>query len=155
MQQAETGVAQAKAGLEQAKASVETLEVQLSKTEVYAPASGVIMARNLELGEVVGAGSSGLIIGELDEVELTVYIPEDRYGQVQLGQEATIMVDSFPGESFAGKIIRIANEAEFTPRNVQTVDGRKSTVYGVVIRVPNAEWKLKPGMPADAIIEVD
>ena len=155
MQQAETGVTQAEAGLDQAEAAIQTLEVQLAKTEVFAPASGVILARNLEVGEVVGAGSSGLVIGELDEVELTVYIPEDRYGHVQLGQDAAIKVDSFPGEIFEGTVIRIADEAEFTPRNVQTVDGRKSTVYAVVIRVPNPEWKLKPGMPADAVIDVE
>jgi multidrug resistance efflux pump len=154
VRQAETGVAQAEAGLEQAKAAVDVLEVQLAKTEVYAPASGVILARNLEVGEVVGAGGSTLVIGELDEVELTVYIPEDRYGQVDLGQDATITVDSFPGEEFEGTVVRIADEAEFTPRNVQTVDGRKSTVYAVVIRLPNPDWKLKPGMPADAVIDV-
>ncbi len=154
VQQAEAGVAQAEAGLEQAKAAVQTLEVQIAKTVVSAPASGVILARNLEVGEVVGPGSAALLIGELDEVELTVYIPEDRYGQVDLGQDATITVDSFSGEAFEGTVIRIADEAEFTPRNVQTVDGRKSTVYAVVIRVPNPEWKLKPGMPADAVIDI-
>jgi HlyD family secretion protein len=154
VKQAETGVSQAEAGLEQANAARQVLEAQLAKTKVFAPASGVILARNLEVGEVVGAGSSGLVIGELDEVELTVYIPEDRYGQVDLGQDANITVDAFNGETFEGTVVRIADEAEFTPRNVQTVDGRKSTVYAVVIRVPNPEWKLKPGMPADAVIEV-
>jgi len=154
VQQAETGVAQAEAGLDQAKAAVKVLEVQLTKTEVYAPASGVILARNLEAGEIIGAGSSALVVGQLDEVELTVYIPEDRYGQVQLGQDATITVDSFPGETFEGTVVRIADEAEFTPRNVQTVDGRKSTVYAVVIQLPNLDWKLKPGMPVDAVINV-
>ncbi len=154
VQLAEAGVVQAEAGVEQAKAVIETLEVQIAKTLVYAPASGVILARNLEPGEVVGAGSSGLVVGELDEVELTVYIPEDRYGQVSIGQGATITVDSFPGEAFAGTVIQIADQAEFTPRNVQTVDGRKSTVYAVVIRVPNPDWKLKPGMPADAVIDI-
>jgi HlyD family secretion protein len=151
--QAETGVAQAQAALEQARSAVQTLEVQLEKTMVYAPTSGVILARNLEIGEVVGAGSTGLVIANLDEVELTVYIPEDQYGQVQLGQAAQITVDSFPGEAFEGTVVRISDEAEFTPRTVQTVDGRKSTVYAVVIRVPNSEWKLKPGMPADAVIQ--
>lgn len=151
--QGEAGVSQAEAALAQAKAALQVLEVQIAKTLVYAPASGVILARNLEVGEVVGAGSTGLVIASLDEVELTVYIPEDRYGQVQLGQKAQITVDSFPGEIFEGTVVRIADEAEFTPRNVQTVDGRKSTVYAVVIQVPNPEWKLKPGMPADAIIQ--
>lgn len=154
VQQAEAGVFQAEAALDQTIAALETLGVQISKTVVYAPTSGVILARNLEVGEVVGPGSSSMVIGDLDIVELTVYIPEDRYGQVDLGQDASITVDSFPGETFDGTVIRIADGAEFTPRNVQTVDGRKSTVYAVVIQVPNAEWKLKPGMPADAVIDV-
>ena len=106
----------------------------------------MVLARNLEVGEVVGAGSSSLVVGELDEVELTVYISEDRYGEIDLGQGATVTVDSFPGQTFEGTVIRIADEAEFTPRNVQTVDGRKSTVYGIVISIANPEWKLKPGM---------
>jgi HlyD family secretion protein len=128
--------------------------VQLSKTNDYSPISGVVMERNVEAGEVVGAGSNSLIIGELDEVDLTVYIPEDRYGKVQLGQEASVTVDSFPGETFEGSVIRIADEAEFTPQNVQTLDGRKSTVFAILTRIGNPEWKLKPGMPADAVIDV-
>jgi len=155
VRQAETGVAQAEAALEQARSAAQVLAVQIAKTAVSSPASGVVLARNLEVGEVAAAGSAGLVIADLDEVELTVYIPEDRYGQVELGQAAEITVDSFPGETFQGVVVRIADEAEFTPRNVQTVDGRKSTVYAVVIRLPNPDWKLKPGMPADAVIEVE
>jgi multidrug resistance efflux pump len=145
-------VTQAGAGLAQAKAALQLLEVQQKKTEIVAPVAGVVLARNLEAGEVVGAGSAGIVLGELDEVELTVYIPEDRYGQVQLGQAVEVTVDSFAGETFSGTVVHIADEAEFTPRNVQTVDGRKSTVYAVVIRLPNPDWNLKPGMPADAVI---
>ncbi len=150
---AESGVTQAEAGLAQANAALRLLEVQLEKTEILAPVTGVVLARNLEAGEVVGAGSVGIVLGELDEVELTVYIPEDRYGQVQLGQSVAVTVDSFAGKTFTGAVVRIADEAEFTPRNVQTVDGRKSTVYAVVIRLPNPDWNLKPGMPADAVID--
>jgi HlyD family secretion protein len=66
----------------------------------------------------------------------------------------TITADSFPGESFDGQVIRIADEAEFTPRNVQTVEGRFTTVYAVEILAPNPDHKLKPGMPADVMIIV-
>ena len=90
-----------------------------------------------------------LRIGNLDPVNLTVYVPEDSYGNVYLGQNVEVTVDSFPGEKFIGKIMHIADKAEFTPRNVQTVEGRRSTVYGVDIVVPNPNQKLKPGMPAD------
>jgi multidrug resistance efflux pump len=88
-------------------------------------------------------------VGKLDVVNLTVYIPEDVYGRIPVGQKVSIMVDSFPGETFYGEVIYIADEAEFTPRNVQTVEGRKATVYAVEIEIPNSGLKLKPGMPAD------
>ncbi len=81
---------------------------------------------------------------------LKVYIPEDMYGQVKLGQQADIAVDTFPGRVFTGTVTSIADQAEFTPRNVQTVESRSTTVYAVEISLPNASHELKPGMPADA-----
>lgn len=151
--QAEVGVRQAEANLKRARAAVKVLETQIQKTEIHAPAPGVVLARNLEEGEVIGAGSPLLVVGQLDPVELVIYVPEDRYGQISIGQEVEVRVDSFPEEVFTGSVIAIADEAEFTPRNVQTVDGRKSTVYAVTILVPNPAGKLKPGMPADARLE--
>ena len=96
-------------------------------------------------------GSVGLIIGQLQEVSLTVYIPETEYGKIKLGDSVSIAVDSFPGKDFTGTVSYISDQAEFTPRNVQTVDGRKTTVYAVKITVPNTNLELKPGMPADVI----
>lgn len=150
--QAKAGVAQAEAHLTQAKAGLQLLEVQLEKTVIVAPTSGVVLARNLEEGETIAAGSPVIILGQLEVVNLVVYVPEDRYGEVTLGEEAVITVDSFPGETFVGSVVHIADQAEFTPRNVQTVEGRKSTVYAIEIEVPNLANKLKPGMPADAVI---
>jgi HlyD family secretion protein len=86
---------------------------------------------------------------------MTVYVPEDRYGRIQLGQQAAITVDSFPGESFSGTVQRIAEQAEFTPRNVQTAEGRASTVFAVELSIANESGKLKPGMPADVDFEGD
>ena len=146
---AESAVTQAEAGLKQANAALAVLEIQLEKTIVRSPISGNVLIRNIEAGEVVGPGSTVFVIGVLDEVELTVYLPEDRYGEVLLGQEVEVSVDSFPGQIFPGKIVHIADEAEFTPRNVQTTEGRKSTVFAIKIIVPNPDLRLKPGMPAD------
>jgi len=80
---------------------------------------------------------------------VTVYVPEDRYGQIQLGQTAQVSVDSFPGRAFEGQVRAIANQAEFTPRNSQTVEGRKDTVFAVRLSIANPDQALKPGMPAD------
>jgi len=142
-------VQQAEAALAQAEAALNALDIQLEKTVVRAPISGVVLNRNLEAGETVTPGSIVIVIGQLAEVELVVYISETEYGQVHLGDQASITVDSFPGETFSGAVVHISDTAEFTPRNVQTVEGRRATVYAIKLIVPNPELKLKPGMPAD------
>ncbi|MCG3161979.1 MAG: hypothetical protein DCC59_14995 [Chloroflexi bacterium] len=146
---AEAGVQQAEAALAQAQAALATLDVQIEKTIIRAPMDGVVLIRNLEIGETVAPGGIVMSIGHLQEVELVVYIPETEYGKVRLGDQVSISVDSFPGETFIGTVVNISDKAEFTPRNVQTVEGRRATVYGIKISVPNPDLKLKPGMPAD------
>ena len=125
------------------------IELQLKRCVVTAPTSGVVLALNVEPGELVSAGSVVLTLGQLSEVNLTVYIPEDRYGEIALGQTARVTVDSFPGQEFLAKVVRIADQAEFTPRNVQTVEGRRNTVFAIELSIENADGRLKPGMPAD------
>ena len=90
-----------------------------------------------------------MTIAQLDQVTLTVYIPEDVYGQISLGDQALVTVDSFAGKTFTGFVTQISDQAEFTPRNVQTVEGRTSTVYAVKLTLENPQLELKPGMPAD------
>ena len=151
--QAQAAVDQVNAALDQAKAARAVLEVQLTKTLLSSPLDGVVITRNVEPGEMASPGSTLLVIGELATVKLTVYVPENRYGEITLGQNVTINVDSFPGETFTGSVKHIADKAEFTPRNVQTVDGRRTTVYAIEIEVPNPDFKLKPGMPADVVFK--
>ena len=151
LEMAEAAVAQAEAGLGQAEAALATVETSLEKVEVLAPSPGTVLVRNLEFGETIAPGAVVITIADLDEVSLTVYVPEDRYGEIRVGQEVIITVDSFPNREFTGTVESIADKAEFTPRNVQTVDGRRSTVYAIKIRMLNPEGMLKPGMPADAV----
>jgi multidrug resistance efflux pump len=148
---ANSGVQQAEAALAQAKAALALIDIQLEKAIITSPTDGVVLTRNLEEGEMLVPGSVALTIGQLDEVSLTVYIPETEYGKIKLGDTVSITVDSFPGKNFSGTVTYISDQAEFTPRNVQTVDGRKTTVYAVKITVPNEKLELKPGMPADVI----
>jgi len=148
---AESQINQAEAGKEQAKAALALLNIQLGKAMVYAPMSGIVVSETIEKGQLIGPGMTALTIAQLADVELTVYVPEDRYGQVSLGDSVEITADSFPGEIFTGTVRRIADEAEFTPRNVQTVEGRKATVYAILINVPNPTLKLKSGMPVDVV----
>lgn len=123
--------------------------------KVRTPIDGVVLTRAFEPGEITAAGSTMLVVGDLSVVTLTVYVPENRYGQVYLGQEYQVSVDSFPNEAFTGRITHIANQAEFTPRNVQTVAGRKNTVYAIRLTIENPTFQLKPGMPADVRLEIE
>ena len=137
------------ANLLQAQAALNVINLQLERCIVTAPAAGTVLAVNVEAGELISAGGLVLTLGQLEEVDLTVYVPEDEYGQISLGQQVSISVDSYPGRQFSGQVQYIADQAEFTPRNVQTVEGRKSTVFAVKIHVANPDQALKPGMPAD------
>jgi len=142
-------VSQAQAGLKQAEANLKLIDAQIAKTIIVAPTDGLLLIRSLEVGETVAPGGVVMVIGQLEEVELVVYIPETEYGKVQLGDQVAISVDSFPNETFTGTVAHISDKAEFTPRNVQTIEGRQATVYAIKLTVPNPNLKLKPGMPAD------
>jgi len=137
----------------QAKVDAETLDLQLGKLLVRAPLGGVILARSIEPGEVLLAGAQALSIGQLDRLTITVFLPEDRYGQINLGDHVRVSADAFPDESFDAVVTRISDQAEFTPRNVQTEEGRRTTVFAVEVTVAEAEGKLKPGMPVDVAFE--
>lgn len=140
---------QARAASQQADSNLALLDAQMAKLTLYAPMDGVILTRNVEPGEFVQPGAVALTMADLSQLTITVYVPEDRYGQISLGEQASVKVDSFPSLTFAAVVSHIADQAEFTPRNVQTVEGRSSTVYAIKLKVSDLEGKLKPGMPAD------
>lgn len=150
VESANSQVSQAEAGLEQAQQALKLAEIQLNRSVTLAPMDGIVMTRSLEVGELAVAGGIVMDIAQLDTLELIVYLPEDQYGMVALLDPVVLTVDSYKGQRFTGRVIHIADEAEFTPRNVQTEEGRKATVYAVKILVENKERKLKPGMPANA-----
>jgi len=148
-------VAVAQAQISQAQAALGMLHIQLEKMTLYSPLSGLVSNRSIHVGETASPGATLMTVANLDEVRLTVYIPENRYGRIQLGQSVSVEVDSFPGKAFQGEVTYIASQAEFTPRNVQTKEERVNTVFAVKILIPNPDHDLKPGMPADATIVVE
>ncbi len=147
--QAQAAADQAHLAVTQAVASLALLDVQIAKLTVTAPADGTILTSAVQPGEIVAPGAAAMTLGRLDNLTITVYVPEDCYGELSLGQSATVTVDSFPGETFTATVSHIAEQAEFTPRNVQTIEGRTSTVFAIKLQVQDPDGKLKPGMPAD------
>jgi multidrug resistance efflux pump len=151
LEQARAALDQAQSAVASAQANLDLIDTQMSKLTVSAPMDGVILARNVEPGGFVQPGGAALTMANLNDLTITVYVPEDRYGKIHLGQEVSVSVDSFPGQTFTATVSSIANQAEFTPRNVQTVQGRSATVYAVKLKVSDPEGKLKLGMPADVV----
>lgn len=146
-------LALAQAQVDSARSAVQVIQAQLDRLVLTAPMAGVVLSRQVEPGEFVMPGASLATIARLDELTITVYVPEDRYGEIRLGQAAQVQVDSFPGQVFEAVVQRIAEQAEFTPRNVQTEEGRRTTVFAVKLSVANPEGQLKPGMPADVTFD--
>jgi HlyD family secretion protein len=138
--------------VQQAKAMVSTSEERLKDTTLFAPITGVVLRKNVELGETLSAGIPVFTIGDLENPWVKVYVKEDRLGQVKLGQKADIKVDSFKDKTYDGTVTFISSEAEFTPKNVQTEEERVKLVFGVKVKVKNENGELKPGMPADVRI---
>jgi len=149
VRQAQTAIAQSEAALSQAQAELAVIDLQSERFIMRAPISGVVATRNIEPGEVVWPGAVTMTIYRLDTLTITVFIPEDRYGVIGVGEQAIVSVDSFPDETFTATVVHIADEAEYTPRNVQTEEGRRTTVFAVELSVVDPMGKLKPGMPAD------
>jgi len=144
-------LAVAQAQVDSAITNLEAVQVLIDKLFVTTPISGVVTTRNVEVGELIQPGVAAMTISQLDELTVTVYIPENQYGQIFLGDSAELKVDSFPFQTFEAVVIRIADQAEYTPRNVQTQEERQTTVYAVELSVNDPEGKLKPGMPTDVV----
>jgi len=140
----------AQANVKSATARVEQLKKSIADCIVKAPVDGIVSNKFVEVGENASIGSSLVKISSLDKVELVIYVPERELGKVKLGQKAEVTVDAFENKIFGGEIIFISPEAEFTPKNIQTPEERTKLVFAVKIEIPNAQYELKPGMPADA-----
>lgn len=147
--QAQADAANAQA--QSAQAAVNLINVQIGKMTLTTPADGVVLTLAVQPGEMATPGATLLVIARLDSLTITVYVPEDRYGTILLGQSAQVAVDSYPGATFTATVVHIADKAEFTPRNVQTAEGRRTTVFAVKLTLENLDGKLKPGMPADVV----
>ena len=143
----------ARAKLAQACAGQALAQTRLDYASLVSPLTGVVLSKGAEEGEYVVPGMPVVTVGELDRPWLRAYISETDLGRIRWGQEAVLKTDTFPGKAYKGRISFIASKAEFTPKSVQTQKERVTLVYRIKIDVENPNHELKPGMPADAVIE--
>lgn len=141
---------QAKANLNKSIAGVDLLEKNIRDSYVLSPINGFLVKTFIENSETVTPMSSLFKVSDLDVVELVIYVSEVELGLVKLGQKAEVTIDTFEHKVYDGIVTYISPEAEFTPKNIQTKDERTKLVFAVKIEIPNKNYDLKPGMPADA-----
>ena len=148
--QAQAQVQQAQAQVQQAQASLSVAEVNLSHTTITSPIDGVVVSRDVDVGQTVAASLSAptlfTIANDLKQMQVIANIDQADIGLVEQAKSVRFSVDAFPGKDFDGKI----EQMRLNPVNVQNV-----VTYNVVIDVENPEQKLKPGMTANLTITID
>lgn len=153
IQSKEEEVAALEAQARQARAALAEAESVLADLTIRAPTDGVVLARMVDGGEVVAAGTPLLDLVNLDRLYLQVYVPEVEIGKVRRGLPAQVYTDAYPDQPFASTVRYISSRAEFTPKEVQTKDERVKLIYAVRTYLDaNPGYRLTPGMPADAVI---
>lgn len=150
VQQSQAQVEQAKAQVQQAEAALRLAEVNLTHTTISSPIDGVVVSRDVNVGQTVAASLSAptlfTIANDLTQMQVIANIDQADIGLVERAKSVKFTVDAFPGKDFDGKI----QQMRLNPQNVQNV-----VTYNVVIDVSNPEQKLKPGMTANLTITID
>jgi len=140
IKKAESLVAIAEEQLKQAKQKLEY-------TSVYSPAKGRVLVRSAEPGEYIQPGSVILTIADIKDAWVRGYVNQTVLGKIKIGQAVKIHSDSYPEKTYNGKIIYISDEAEFTPKSVQTYEERVKMMYRIKVKIENDKEELKSGMP--------
>lgn len=153
--QAKSQFEAAKSNLLKSQANKQEILAQIAYLNVTSPIDGIIIARTVEPGEIVGVGSTLLTLLNLNTVYMRGYIPEGKIGLVRVGQKAKVYLDSAPDKGLDAFVSQIDIEASFTPENIYFRDDRVKQVFGVKLNIINPKGYAKPGMPADAVIFLD
>ena len=137
--------------INQARAQLADIEAQLAEMQVVAPSDCVVEVLSVKVGDILVPPFNQEVATLLlpEHLWVRVYVPEPWLGKIKIGDQVRVRVDSFPGKDFPGVVEQVNRQAEFTPRNVQTVEDRIRQVFGVKIRLPNNDDHLRAGMSAD------
>jgi HlyD family secretion protein len=141
----------ARARVAAAAAQSATWEKAIADATIAAPIAGIVTEKLADLGELLQPGAPLVVVTDLAHAWANVYVDEPFVPRLRLNQAATVFTDA-GGPGVPGKVSYIASKAEFTPRNVQTVEDRSKLVYRVKVSVDNSSGVLKTGMPVEADI---
>ena len=139
--------------VERSKAVLEVSRTQVVDTNLVSPLTGRVLSKNYEKGEYVNAGAAIATIGDMQDCWVKVFVSTEQLGQIRLGQSVKVKIDAYPDRSFKGEITEINQNAEYTPRQSITQRERANMVFAVKVKVENPTEIMKPGLPADVVIE--
>jgi len=136
----------------QLRAQLALMDQKIKDAVVVSPLNATVASRYFEPGEAVAPFQPVVELIHLQEMDLKIYIPEEKLAKIKIGQKVKVQVDGHQ-QAFTGKIVWISPKAEFTPKTIMTPETRVALVYAVKVRVKNPEGVLKHGMPAEAWLE--
>jgi len=139
--------------VKRSQAILDASRTMIDDTVIVSPLKGLVLTKNFENGEYVNSGSAIATVGDMNDCWVKVYISSTQLGLIKVGQTSTVRVDSFPERTFSGTIKEISQQAEFTPRQSITQRERANLVFAVKVKIDNSQQLLKPGMPADVVIQ--
>ncbi|MFO0918852.1 MAG: efflux RND transporter periplasmic adaptor subunit [Planctomycetaceae bacterium] len=148
-------VALAEANVQEARGRLAEINNNLAEAKVIAPEKSLVEVVSVRKGDLVTPNTPVVRVLRDNDLWVRVYVPETKLGKVTLGQQVKLTMDACPDRIFTGTVFQIASEAEFTPRNVQSVEERRYQVFGVKVRVEDTEGLFKAGMAAQVTFEFD
>ena len=147
----EKSVEASKMRVVQARAQLADIDAQLAEMQVKVPTDSILEVLSVKVGDVLAPNREVATLILPNNLWVRVFVPEPWLGLIKVGETVRVRVDSFPDTDFEGTVEQVNRQAEFTPRNVQTVEERIKQVFGVKIRLSNKEDKLRAGMSADVV----
>ncbi|MDP5220248.1 HlyD family efflux transporter periplasmic adaptor subunit [Ruegeria sp. 2205SS24-7] len=157
---AKARVATADSQIAAAEAGARVIEAQIEDSSLFAPVLGRVLYRLAEPGEVVGAGAPILTLLNLENVYMEVFLPAREAGLLPIGAEARIVLDALPEYAIPATVTFVSPEAQFTPKQVETIDERDQLVFRVRVRIPRELVEdriqhVKTGLRGVAVIRYD
>jgi multidrug resistance efflux pump len=142
-------IAQQEAQIQNIRAQIQQLMETSAETVIRSSCKCQVDTLDWRPGQLIAPNQNVATLYNLNDLWVRVYIPEERFGRMRVGDQVQASVDAFPNRTFTGTVVQLASRAEFTPRNIQTEEGRHAQVFGVKIALDNRENLLRPGMPID------
>lgn len=145
------------AAINAAIAQAESIEVQLQESKLYSPVKGRVLYRLVEEGEMIASGGRALVVLDLLDTFMTIFLPTSQVGLIDIGSEARIVLDALPNIPIPAKVSFISPEAQFTPKEIETATEREKLMFRVKVKIDpellqGHLHKIKCGLPGIAYV---